>query len=358
MIQTKTFENRREALRAAVRERGLWGLLVTQAANRFYLSGFELHDTQCNETAGWLLVCADGRDTLITDPRYQVAAETCLGPDKVFIYTGQRFAAVRSFLKGLEKPGGLGFESKGLSVYEHAQLAQDLGLAEADGLVEKLRRCKDSDEVAAIRASNQLNHRLFRNLPRFLEPGRTEEEVAWDIERFFRENGAQSMAFPSIVAVGKNAALPHAIPGDTVIRHDELVLVDTGCRVQNYCSDQTRTFWVGNEPSPRFARMLEQVKEAQLAAIKTLRPGLPLADAYLAARAVFEAHKVAEYFTHSLGHGVGLETHEAPTLSSLSSGSLEPGMVVTVEPGLYYPEWGGARWEHMALITEDGAEVL
>ena len=357
MTDTKTFEARRQALRASIRDKGLSALLVTQAANRYYLSGFELHDTQCNETAGWLLITTEGRDVLLTDPRYEEAAVHALGPDGAFIYTGKRLPAIRGFLKDAAAKG-LGFEAKGMSVYEHAQLTQDLALIEADGLVEKLRLRKDTAEIEAVRASNQLNHRLFRNLSRFLEPGRTEAEVAWDIERFFRENGAQSMAFPSIVAVGRNAALPHAIPGDTAIRHDELVLVDTGCRVRDYCSDQTRTVWVGNEPSARFTEMLERVKEAQAAAVKVLRPGLPLADAYRAARAVFEGYGVADRFTHSLGHGVGLQTHEAPTLSNLATGSLEPGMVVTVEPGLYYPEWGGARWEHMALITEDGAEVL
>ena len=235
---------RRERLRRAMRARGLDALLVSQAANRFYLSGFELHDPQCNESAGRL------------------------------------------------------------------------------------------------------------------EPGRTEKELSWAIERFFRENGAEELAFANIVAGGRNAALPHAIPGEDAVTENCLVLIDVGCRVDAYCSDQTRTFWAGDAPAPEFRRTLALVREAQEAALKKMRPGLSLREVYALARAVFEKAGVAEAFTHGLGHGVGLETHEAPSLSPRAEGVLEPGMVVTVEPGLYYSAWGGVRWEYTVLVEEGGVRIL
>ena len=233
-----------------------------------------------------------------------------------------------------------------------------LALEAADGLVEALRVVKDNDEIEALRASFRLNHAMLDWVRDKLVPGRSEQEVSWDIERYFREHGASELAFANIVAVGPNAALPHAVPGGDRIGENCPVLLDIGCRVQDYCSDQTRTFWVGDAPTDEFRRTLEQVQAAQKAALAVLRPGLPMCDAYAAARRVFEKAGVEKYFTHGLGHGVGLETHEAPSLNPRRSDPLRAGMVVTVEPGLYYPQWGGVRWEHTALITEDGATLF
>ena len=183
-------------------------------------------------------------------------------------------------------------------------------------------------------------------------------ELAWAIERYFRDNGASELAFPSIVAVDQNAALPHAIPGEKKLPDNGLVLVDVGCRVDGYCSDQTRTFWVGDAPHKEFRETTKLVRDAQQAALDKLRPGLPLHEAYTLARGVFEKAGVEAYFTHGLGHGVGLETHEAPSLGRRGDKVLQEGMVVTVEPGLYYPQWGGIRWEYTVLITADGNRIL
>ncbi len=177
-------------------------------------------------------------------------------------------------------------------------------------------------------------------------------------ERFFREHGASELAFPSIVAFGPSGALPHAVPGETKLAPEMPVLFDVGCRVDGYCSDQTRSFWFGEKPSPEFLRAKELVAEAQAKAIEILAPGLPMAEAYQAANAVFQREGCAEHFTHSLGHGVGLDTHEQPSLSPRSKGYLEAGMTVTVEPGLYYPGQFGVRLEYTTLVGERGAEVL
>ena len=137
-----------------------------------------------------------------------------------------------------------------------------------------------------------------------------------------------------------------------------MVLVDEGCRLDRYCSDMTRTYWIGDRPDPRFTEMLERVQEAQRRAIAALRPGITGREVHQVAVDYFASCGMAEYFTHSLGHGVGLETHEGPRLSPRATEPLVPGNIVTIEPGLYFPGWGGARWEHMAVITEDGCRVL
>lgn len=356
-MDTTAFEARRERLRQKLRERGLPALLVSYAANRWYLSGFELHDTQCNETAGWLLVPADGPDVLLTDPRFEQEALRLFPRDQVFIYAGKRFEAIGRFLKG-QGLAAIGFEAKALRMYDHAQLKEHVELVPTENLVEGLRTIKDQDEVLRIEASVALSHAIFAAIESKLHPGRSEAEIAWDIERLFRQAGASESAFPPIVGVGLNAALPHANPGETLVRENDLVLVDAGCRYLGYCSDQTRTFWVGDRPTERFLRTLDLVREAQRRALAVIRPGVPLVDAYLAARKAFAEAGEEAHFTHSLGHGIGLETHEPPGLSVVAEGAFAPGMVVTVEPGLYYPDWGGVRWEFTVLVTEDGVRVL
>lgn len=348
---------RRERLRERLMTADMPALLVSHAANRYYLSGFELHDPQCNESAGYLCVTADGRDILLTDARYRDAALRLWPAEDLFIYGVNRFAAMADFLKarGVSR---LAFEAGSLSYETHARLAEHIALEPTRFVVEPLRLIKDDMEIAAMRQSAAINHAVMAKLPEILVPGLTETQAAWEIEKCFREHGASELAFAPIVGVGANAALPHAIPGETVITENCLVLVDVGGRAEAYCSDQTRTLWVGATPSERFRVMLDRVMRAQQAALAELRPGLSFRDAYALAWNVFEREGVASSFTHSLGHGVGLETHEGPSLNPASEGVLAPGMVVTVEPGLYYPNWGGARWEHMALITPEGCETL
>ena len=350
---------RRERLRRAMRARGLDALLVSQAANRFYLSGFELHDPQCNESAGRLIVTADGRDWLATDARYLDAAARLWDQERIFIYGGDAAKDLHSLLRRCG--GRVGLEARGVSL-AFARALDQAGAGPrfeaADGLVEHLRRIKEPCEIAALERSFALNHKLLQWVEGQLEPGRTEKELSWAIERFFRENGAGELAFANIVAVGRNAAQapphPPARPGRREGRRGQIV----GVRGEAYCSDQTRTFWAGDAPAPEFRRTLALVREAQEAALKKMRPGLPLREVYALARAVFEKAGVAEAFTHGLGHGVGLETHEAPSLSPRAEGVLEPGMVVTVEPGLYYSAWGGVRWEYTVLVEEGGVRIL
>ncbi|MDR3641824.1 MAG: aminopeptidase P family protein [Humidesulfovibrio sp.] len=351
------FAARRERLRAKMAEADIPALLVTHAANRYYLSGFELSDSQCNESVGWLVVLPTGRDLLMTDARFTDAAKRLWPVEDTLIYGAGKHAALAEVLKG-QGVTALGFDPRAVSVFDHEALREHFELTSCSGLVEDLRRVKEPAEIELLRASCGLNHRVMRALTDVLIPGMTEAEAAWQIERLFREAGAEGLSFPSIVGVNQNAALPHAIPGDTKIARESLVLVDAGCRLDAYCSDQTRTVWVGREPSERFQDTKRLVQTAQKAAMQAIRPGVRYADAYKAARAVFEDAGVAAQFTHSLGHGIGLETHEGPSLAPRAEGVFVPGMVVTVEPGLYDASWGGIRWEYMVVVTDSGCVAL
>ena len=353
------YAKRREALRKKLHEQNLAAMLVSYPPNRFYLSGFELHDVQQNESAGHLLVMADGHDVICTDPRYLETARRIWNADGIFIYGGSGSATrdLNGFLRSQVR-GTLGFEAGAVSLKFYNAIAEGLDMRQADGLVETMREIKDAQEIACLEESMALNHKLMEWIPSMLLPGRTEADIAWDIEKFFRENGASENAFRPIVAVGPNAALPHAEPGQTLITDNCPVLIDCGARYMTYNSDQTRTFWVGDAPADEFRRAMDLVRGAQSAAIALIRPGVKCCDVYRAAYDHFDKAGQAEYFTHGLGHGVGLETHEAPSFRRKGETVLQPGMVITVEPGLYYPQWGGVRWENVVLVTEDGVRVL
>ena len=311
-------------------------------------------------------------ETLLNDPERIAlkarlpldAARRLWEPERVFIYGADAPEDIAKLLKGLVPGKTIGFEARAVTLEFYEKFAETLAgsgcrLSKADGLVERLRVIKDTEEIRRMEISCRLNQQMMEWLPGVLVPGRSEAAVSWDIEMFFRHHGATELAFTSIVGHGPNAALPHYLPSkDALLEAENLVLVDVGCRLEDYCSDQTRTFWVGEKPTERFKKTLEAVQEAQHKAIRAIHPGVLACDVYKAARGHFESLGVAEAFTHGLGHGVGLETHEGPSLNGRNKTPLEPGMIVTVEPGLYFPEWGGIRWEHMVLVTEDGCRVL
>lgn len=356
-MNASRYAERREKLRRLMHKKGLAALLVSLDANRYYLSGFELADHQANESAGRLLVMADGNDWLCTDARYFDAARRLWNEERIYIYSADAALEINALARD-RVFGVIGIEESAMSVRFWKTFSEGLALEKADGLVEELRAVKEPEELALLRASAALNHKLMEWIPGALAVGTTEEDLAWEVERFFRMNGAESLSFPSIIAVGKNAALPHAIPGKEKIRENTCVLVDVGCRAQSYCSDQTRTFWVGDAPSRAFLDTLALVRTAQEKAIAAIRPGMSAAAVYAVARDFLDTEGVGKYFTHGLGHGVGLQTHEAPSLNPRNTAPLLPGMVVTVEPGLYYPEWGGVRWEYMVLVTETGGMII
>lgn len=244
-MNAQRYEARRDTLRAAMRKKGLSALLVSYAANRFYLSGFELHDEQLNESAGYLLLTADGNDWLCTDPRYLDAARRLWPEERVFIYSGDAAGQLNTLIKDKVR-GTVGFEAKTTTLTFFDKFSPGLALERADGMVEALRIIKEPEEIELMRRSAALNHRMMEWLPSVLAPGRTEKEIGWDIEKFFRENGASGLSFPCIVGAGTNGALPHYRAGNAVLTENCPILVDVGARLDLYCSDQTRTFWVGD----------------------------------------------------------------------------------------------------------------
>ncbi|MEF2806850.1 MAG: Xaa-Pro peptidase family protein, partial [Desulfovibrio sp.] len=235
-----SFAQRREKLRELMSARSLDAMLVSYASNRYYLSGFELHDVQLNESAGSLVITRDGRDYLCTDARYTDAAKAIWPENDIYIYSGSIPQALRRLLACCGSR--IGFESGSVSAAFAKELSEGLTLEPCDGMVEELRLIKEPEEIASLEKSFAVNHAMLKWIKGEIREGMTEAEVSWMIERYFREHGASELAFPSIVAFGENGALPHAIPGEKKLKENMSVLLDVGCRVDTYCSDQTRTF--------------------------------------------------------------------------------------------------------------------
>jgi Xaa-Pro aminopeptidase len=216
---------------------------------------------------------------------------------------------------------------------------------------------KTQPEVAAIRKALRLAESVFSRVAADLRPGMTEKEAAWSLEKALREAGADGLSFPVIAASGPNSALPHAIPGDRPLQPGEPILFDWGVRLEGYCSDISRTLFMG-KPDDTFRKVFQTVREAQEMAIAAIKAGADAKAVDNIARRHIEKMGFKDRFGHGLGHGVGLAIHEQPRLSPLSDKILEAGMVCTVEPGIYLPGWGGVRLENMIVVTSDGAEVL
>ena len=321
-------------------------LLVTDGVNVRYLTGFE--SSNCA-----LLVEPGAETTLYTDFRYLEAARAVEGVEVV--QTRRDVAGALTELLGGRR---VGFEAAKISYAQWETIGGgDVDLVPTRGLVEALRAVKDDDELATIRRAAAISDAVYEALAQQSLVGRAEAEVAWWIERTFREHGAEALSFGSIVASGENGARPHAGAGDTIIAEGTLVTVDMGCVVDGYCSDCTRTFATG-EPPTQLAEAYELVSKAQLDGLAAVRPGASGVDVDAASRTAIAEAGLAEAYGHGLGHGVGLEVHEAPTLRPESTSVLAVRNVVTVEPGLYLPGVGGCRIEDLVAVTEDGCEIM
>ena len=336
-------------------ERDLDALLVREPVNLRWLTGF-------TGTNGLAVVEAapGGARTFVTDFRYVERAAEEVG--EAF----ERREGERDLLDGLaaalpgRRPLRLGFDDAHVSVREHRRLGEALEgveLVAAGGLVERLRAVKDAGEVERIRAAAALADAALSAALEGGLAGRTERAVALAIEDEMRHRGASQPSFPSIVAAGPHGALPHAEPRDVEIPRGTLVVVDWGAQVDGYCSDCTRTFATG-DPGDEAREVHELVLRAQLAGLGAVRAGPAAREVDAVARAVIEEAGRGECFGHGLGHGVGLEVHEAPRLSKAVEEPLEAGNVVTVEPGVYLPGRFGVRIEDLVVVAQGGAEVL
>jgi len=342
---------RADAVLAAVAERELDALLVSNLVNIRWLTGF----TGSNAAA----VLGPAQRRFVTDFRYlsQVAAQIDEAWEReIDSDLLKRVAA------GLpEGPFKLGFDDAHLTVKQHAQLAELVGdgveLVAAGGIVEALRAVKDPAEIDAIRAATKVADAAFEEVVSAGIVGRTEREVALDLEIAMRRRGASGASFAPIVAAAEHGALPHAAPRDVPIPAGTLVVIDWGAQLDGYASDCTRTVATG-ELDPRDRAVYDLVLEAQEAALAAVRPGPTGQEVDAIARAIIDDAGHAEHFGHGLGHGVGMEVHEGPRLAKLAKDPLAAGNVVTVEPGVYVPGAVGVRIEDLVAVTADGHDVL
>lgn len=344
--------SRLQRLRRKMDESGLHSLLIIHFPNILYLSGF-------SGSCGYLLITPKG-NFLITDFRYVEQANK-ESPDFTVVQLQCSISKTVNELLTALKVVNMGFEkdyitySTYLSLHEN--LSKEIELIPYTGLVEELRAIKDEDEMLWIREAVSLTDRAFGHILPFIKPGVYESDIALELEYFMRKEGAQRKSFEFIVASGKRSSLPHGIASTKRLAAGELVTLDIGAVYQGYCADLTRTVALGPVGS-REKEIYDIVLRAQETAIHGIKPGMSGAEADRIGRSVIDRAGYGKYFGHGLGHGVGLEVHEAPTLSPKGKELLRPGMVVTVEPGIYIPEWGGVRTEDMIYISEEEALVL
>ncbi|HYY69651.1 MAG TPA: Xaa-Pro peptidase family protein [Terriglobales bacterium] len=346
------YRGRQRQLSKLLAARHLDALLVTHLPNVRYLCAF-------TGSAGVLLV-ANGRFSLFTDGRYREQARAEVQGARVLIPKGQILdAAARALADSRVK--NLGLEGEHLSVAAESKVASALQrkvrLRPTQGLVEELRIVKEPAEVARIRGAVQLASSLFDKAIAAIRPGVPEQAVAAELEYAARNAGADGMSFETIVAAGPRSALPHGRASTQTIPQCGFVVLDFGVILRAYCSDMTRTVHVG-KPAAEARRMYEAVRDAQQAALDSVRPGRNVGEVDRAARSRLRRSGLARYFSHSTGHGVGLEIHEPPRIARGQEDVLRPGMVITIEPGVYVPGYGGVRIEDMVVVTETSCEVL
>ncbi|MBN1277744.1 MAG: aminopeptidase P family protein [Deltaproteobacteria bacterium] len=335
---------------------------IIQPENRQYLSGFRAADSQFTESSGALIIDRS-HSLLVTDPRYGLEAEKEAVDFEVRILKGDFADSFSGLISGIGT-GVLGFEEDYLTWGLHRRLADKFGTLSPPVTLEPLRRTaemmrevKDESEISAMKTSADLMSAVLDEVIAGLRPGITEREVARRIEGLAREHGADSLAFPAIVASGPNSALPHAVPSERKLKAGEPIIIDVGARLDGYCSDMTRTIFLG-EPESEFREIYSIVRLAQIEALKAVRPGVESSYPDRIARQIIGDAGFGDFFNHSLGHGVGLATHEGPRLGPLNPVILKKGMVVTVEPGIYIPEKGGVRLEEMVTVEDDGPKIL
>jgi Xaa-Pro aminopeptidase len=338
------------------------GFLVLSEANRRYLSGYTGHDSGIEESAGALLILQDAL-VIATDSRFELQASHEAPDAEIICYRTGLHEVFPQLLESYPCKK-LGFESNRISYSNYCKIKESINtnnikteLLPADFLIEDLRVIKTPEEVATMRKALAIAESAYLKTLDAVVPGITETELAWTLEKHMREMGAEGLSFPSIVASGPNSALPHAVPGTRTIQKGETLLFDWGAVFEGYSSDTSRTLWVGT-PNETFEKLFSVLFDAQRMAIEAIKPGASTKRVDSIARDHIAKAGYEKRFGHGLGHGVGLEVHEPPRLSPLKDTELEAGMIVTVEPGIYLPDWGGLRLENMVLVTDDGAEVL
>jgi len=345
--------NRLNNLRNKFEEKNIDAFLVSQPENLYYLSG-------CEGLEGYILVT--GKESVtITDFRYVEQAERQSPGSKIFKITGKIAEWMPKLLEGTGLKN-IGFESSHLTVAAFDQIRPiikglSIEMTPVSGLIEDIRMIKEPEEIERIIKAAKITDRALDYAQELIKPGISEKEVAWNIEKFMRDNGSQTLLFEMIVASGPNSALPHARASGKTLQTGDAVVIDLGAKYEFYGADLTRTFYVG-EPDDRYKKVYNTVLEAQLAGIEAIKAGMTGADIDGAAREVIAKAGYGENFGHGLGHGIGLVVHDKPHISIMSTDIIENGMVFTVEPGIYITGWGGVRIEDNVVIENGRARVI
>jgi len=343
-------DNRLQKLRQGLAEKEIDAILISQPENRRYLSGFD-------GSSGYLLITPQNT-ILATDFRYMEQAKIQAPDYEIFQTIGGIVDWFPQLVAELNLKK-LGFEAGHITFARYQQLSDILNKAQSqlrlipvDGLVESLRAIKEPEEIELITKAAEISDAALEYIENMIDIGMSEKEVAWEIEKFIREKGSDTIPFDVIVASGANSALPHAKPSSRAIQSGELVVIDIGARFGGYSSDLSRTICLGT-PDDTFRKVYDTVLRAQLTAMATITEGMSGSQIDNLARVVIEQAGYGQAFGHALGHGIGLASHEAPRLGPNSADKLTSGMVFTIEPGIYLVGWGGVRIED-AVVLEKG----
>lgn len=353
--------SRAENARRNLKDKGLDALIVTTPTNIYYLTGFRGVSPLEREA---LLVLTPKRSTLITARLYQTEAlkiqNTLQGvplQSRIADERAQIYDFVKQALKNSKK---VGFEEQNITFSEFKQfkkLLKGKKLLPTKHLIEDLRLIKSLDELKKIEKAQIISQRAFEQLVKTIRVGKTEEQIGETLEKIIKSLGGQGLAFDPIIASGPNSAKPHHVTGDRRLATGDILLLDFGAKFQNYCADLTRVVFLG-KISDEKRNIYLHVEAAQKMAITKISDGIKAKLAHNHAASHFKKHRLDTYFIHSLGHGIGLEVHEKPSLSYKSKDILREGMVFSVEPGLYFPAWGGVRIEDLVTIRGGGAQIL
>ena len=348
------YQTRLKKLQILLKAKNLSGLLVTNPYNIFYLTGFKgVSDSEREVTA---LIDKTGL-TLFSPRLYQEEVKSL---SKRFKYNIQiikaRHELVESSKSFFAKVSRIGIEAKNLTLFEYIKLKKEIDtkLIVTEDIIENLRVIKDNNEIEYVKQAVKITDLAFQAIKKAIKPGLTETQIAKKLIEEMEKYGADGLAFEPIVASGKNSALPHYSTTNNIITQG-IILIDAGASYKGYKGDLTRTFYLGI-PDSKFVKTYELLLSVQEIILKNIKPGMTGEETWKLTNALMD--KESKYFLHGLGHGVGLEIHEAPYLRKGMQKKLSPGMTITIEPGLYYPGWGGIRIEDYIIVNESGCHVL
>lgn len=334
-----------------IESNNLDAMLFFSPENRFWLTDF-------HSSLGYLFITR-AEKYLFVDGRYLTDAQRVISDKKIEVRMWKKWEDIKEFLreKNFQR---MGFEKEYITVAQLEKWKKETPKVDWIGVeVSKIRMVKNEKEITKIRKATKLTDQVYQKILKVVRPGWREKDLAKFISDSFEELVVDGLSFDTIVVSGQNGALPHGKPSDKIIKEGELITVDFGCKYQGYCSDFTRTFAVGKkEISPKLSEIYQIVEEAQWKGFQAVRPGVRCSEVDQVVRNYIQQKGYGEYFVHSTGHGLGIEVHEEPSISSQDSTILKPGMVITVEPGIYIPGLGGIRIEDDVLVTENGHELL